>query len=374
MNEKHKLNILFISPLGDEKSGGIAKWTSNILNYYKAASDDSLKITHCFNSVSLGAFDGDSLFVRVRKGISNYLPLYRKVKNYIAKDNIDVLHLCTSASISLIKDILILSYARRYGIKTVTHFHFGRIPSILTNKKWEYYLLRKVINLSNKVVVIDKKSYTALKNLNFSHVDYLPNPLSLDTQELIEKNKKNICKVTNKIVFVGQLLETKGVKELVKATNKLSNVQVHLIGHAPHAQLVEDLKALAGNNWNQWLHIDGPLSFDKVVKEMLSASLFVLPTYTEGFPNVIIESMACACPIITTPVGAIPEMLDIYSSSPCGVCVGVKNVEQLRRAIEDLLKDRELASSLGHRAKDRVYQYYSVNTIWKQLSSIWQSV
>jgi glycosyltransferase involved in cell wall biosynthesis len=59
-------------------------------------------------------------------------------------------------------------------------------------------------------------------------------------------------------------------------------------------------------------------------------AIFVLPTYTEGFPNVILECMASGCPIITTPVGAIPDMLQFGSTQACGACVDVKDVQGLK--------------------------------------------
>ena len=104
---------------------------------------------------------------------------------------------------------------------------------------------------------------------------------------------------------------------------------------------------------------------------MLSCNLFVLPTYTEGFPNVILESMACACPIITTPVGAIPEMLDSKSGHPCGSLVKVRDAQELQARIESYLKAPAEAITMGKYAKNRVYTVYSMDAVWKLLLEVW---
>jgi hypothetical protein len=59
-----------------------------------------------------------------------YSKIVKKISERISYDKPDVLHLCTSASISLVKDFIILQLARKHHVKTVVHYHFGRIPEI----------------------------------------------------------------------------------------------------------------------------------------------------------------------------------------------------------------------------------------------------
>ena len=106
----------------------------------------------------------------------------------------------------------------------------------------------------------------------------------------------------------------------------------------------------------------------------MTCSVFVLPSHTEGFPNVILESMACGCPIVATPVGAIPEMLDADSEKPCGVIVPVNDSVQLRTAIERILDDPAYASLISDNARQKVNEEYSMPKVWNQLVGIWREV
>ena len=228
-----------------------------------------------------------------------------------------------------------------------------------------------VAKLTDKALTMDMRSYETLKKNGFQNVDYCPNPLSLQSLNFIDDIRSKVAKQPNKIVFVGHVLPTKGIFELVKACLQIDDVEVHIIGKAEPA-VRSELEHLAFNkNDGKWMILRGELSQDKVIEEMLSASVFVLPTYTEGFPNVILESMACACPIVTTPVGAIPEMFDANSSEPCGMLVPVRDVDSLRDAIETMLNDVQTAGEYGKRAERKVRQEYSMDKVWQHLEDIW---
>lgn len=361
--------VLLISPVGNQKEGGIAKWTDHLMSYYKA-NQGNLDLKLLYNPKSRESFGTFNIFQRIVAGLANYVPLYRVFCRETKSQHYDVVHICTSASISLTKDLAIVRKAHRRGVKAIVHCHFGRIPEILKTNNLEGRLFGKLMKTVDRLVVMDMKSYHALQSIGYEKVSYLPNPLSPSVQKIIEDNQQ-VQRINNKIVFAGHVVVGKGVFELITACKQLPNIQLKVIGHAPDEMVKLRLMELAGEGYASWLQLTGAIPFEDVIREMLSCSVFVLPTYSEGFPNVIIESMACGCPIVTTPVGAIPEMLNIDSEEPCGICVPVKNTEALREAVQQMLADKGQAAKFGERARNKVYSKYAMSCVWDQLLAIW---
>jgi len=366
------MKVLLVSPYSEKLFGGIINWTKYIVNYHCETSGD-VGLTLLNNENATQVYGSTNLVKRFFAGLSNYLPIVRQFKKMVGNEHFDVAHICTSGAFGLIRDLMVVRAARKKGVKTVAHMHFGRIPQILSSGGWEKWLLRQLASRVDCVVVMDKSSLAALQNCGYNNVRFVPNPLSTDVQQLIEEIGE-IEREPRKIVFAGHVLASKGVKELVEACREIHNIKLEILGKVSDEALREHLYQIAGDDAKQWLSIPGNKPFKEVLQEMKSCAVFVLPSYSEGFPNVILESMACGCPIVATSVGAIPEMLDIKGENPCGICVPPKDVKELRNAIEACLGDPMKAKALGANARKRVNDQYAMPKVWEQLVTVWRKV
>ena len=277
----------------------------------------------------------------------------------------------TSAGLALYKDRIYLLIASFFNVKVVFHYHFGRITELAQRQNGEWRRLEECVKRAAHVIVIDPMSYVTLCKEGFeSKVSYVPNPCSplveaVARQPLSEKKR-------GKFVFVGHVVVTKGVFELVEAFTQMEgNVSLEIMGLCNEG-VRKDLERIASKKGNgRWLSIVGNKDRDYVLGRMKEAEALVLPSYTEGFPNVVLEAMACGCPVLATNVGAIAEMLSVDSEEDaCGICLRSHEVADVRSGVERYLRT-------GEEEKEKVRYKWEKENIrgvynGKSISSVWE--
>ena len=369
------MKILLCTPYletPDVVSSGIGTWARNIMAYNREVGNEIDIVPVSFDrhthieEYTVGGFK------RYYSGIKEVGKCVINAIHKIKSEKPDVVHICTSGHIAFLKDILLTYAAHRKGAKSIVHLHFGRVPSIVEKKGFEYKLLKKVLCSADAVIVIDGKSHKALTDLNFKNIAYIPNPISdvflHEVQQLEEHVKRNY----KSAVFVGHVIPTKGVTELVEGCSKIPDISLRIVGKCS-AEMKERLCALAKERkQDNWMTIVGEIPHTEVIKEMLQADSFIFPSYTEAFPNVILEAMACGCAIASSNVGAIPEILDCEGET-AGICFPAQSSEEVIKAANKLYNDETYRTQLTEKAKKKLYDTYTTEKIWPRLLNIWRT-
>jgi len=370
------MKVLLCTPYLDTPdviSSGIGTWARNIMSHNQDAGNSIDIVPVSFDrhthieEYTVGGFN------RYYSGIKEVGKCVVNAIRKIRTEKPDVVHICTSGSIAFIKDIILTNAAHRRGVRSIVHFHFGRVPSIIEEKGFEYKLLKKVLSSADAVVVIDGESYKALTRLNYKNIVYLPNPISDTFLHEAKEKEEHIKRNYKSAVFVGHVVPTKGVAELVEGCSKVPGLSLRIVGKCS-AEMKEKLCSLAnGRNQGIWMTVVGELPHDEIIGEMLLADTFVFPSYTEAFPNVILEAMACGCSIAASNVGAIPEILD-YNGELTGVCYSPQSAEEVTNAVNKLYQDDNYRAQLSRKAKEKLYNTFTIEKIWPLLINLWQTL
>lgn len=149
------------------------------------------------------------------------------------------------------------------------------------------------------------------------------------------------------LLYVGRLVPAKGLRELMAAWLQLAAhdplLHVAFIGEGA---LRGELEARARQSgMPARVHLPGAAEAEQVAGWMRACDVFCLPSYTEGYPNVLVEALACGRPVVATPVGGIVEIADAENS----LLVPTRDVEALAEAISSALQRPWDESALSRR-------------------------
>lgn len=168
-------------------------------------------------------------------------------------------------------------------------------------------------------------------------------------------------------IFVGNLSHDKGVTDLSAAwtniTEKLPISILVLIGDGP---LSGKLAALGST-----VLVCGPRPNAEVALWMQASDVLVLPSYSEGLPNVVLEAMACELPVVATPVGGIPEAV-VHGKT--GFLLPVGDRCKLASSILTLAQNENLRCSMGKAGRKRIQTVFRWDTYVSHATELYHSV
>lgn len=158
-------------------------------------------------------------------------------------------------------------------------------------------------------------------------------------------------------IYVGGLVESKGIHELAAACEPLlqQRNEFHLacVGDGPSRRVLAELSSRLQRK--DAILLPGRVAPDEVPLYLQGSDFLVLPSHSEGMPQVILEAMSCGLPVVTTRVGGVPEAV---IEGRTGLLVEARHAEPLRGAIERMIVDGPFRSSAGQDGLSRAREVF----------------
>jgi len=181
-----------------------------------------------------------------------------------------------------------------------------------------------------------------------------------------ENNKKNI-------MYAGRIDREKGLFDLVESAKSIcsqkADVSFIIAGDGRDLnKLKRKIKKMGLQNRFTFL---GQIEKDQMIKLYQNATLFILPSYREGLPTVLLEAMSCGLPVIATDVRG---NRDLISNGENGLLVPPKDPKKMAETIITLLEDEKLMERLGKNARKTIIEKYTWNDIFDKFLKYYKSI
>ncbi len=354
------LRVCLVAPV-PPPYGGISHWAQMIIRH--ASSRPDVRILIVDIAPRWRAIHDLTVWKRVIGGGLQFVRDLAKLLWVLLRHRPDAVHLTTSGQLGLVRDLAVLTAAKGFRLGATYHIRFGRIPEIAEAGTREWRLIRRAMALARTVIAIDRATEDAIRrHVPGVRVERVPN--CVESAEAVGAAPAN--PQLRSVMYLGWVIPKKGMAELVDAWSRVRTTGWRLIiagpGEASYRQSLLERCEAAG------IEFTGELGHEHAMGMLASADALVLPSYTEGFPNVVLEAMERGKAIVATAVGGIPEML----SDGCGLLVTPGDRDELANALKRIVNDGELRAQMGQRARARAHSEYSIAAVFDRYVGIWR--
>ena len=175
------------------------------------------------------------------------------------------------------------------------------------------------------------------------------------------------------LLFTGGLVPRKGVQHLIAAfagSRFRAIATLVIVGEGPERPRLERLAGELGVAAS--IRFAGSRPLPEMARWYQACDVFVLPSSAEGLSISLLEAMACARAVITTPAGDSGH--DAVVDGETGLLVGFGDVDGLRAAIDRLLDDRDRVAAVGRAARQLVKDRFTWDRVARQTTDVYDRV
>lgn len=276
----------------------------------------------------------------------HFFKLLIKYVNFILKNKIDIVFNIGIGGIA----ISFISKFFNKKIFSCEHSNLKNLNDNLSKRKCQFLATK----FSNKIITLtekDKNNYIEKFNLSENKVDYIYNFIDNDLLNL--KNEYNIN--SRKIITVGRFDRVKGYDRLVKIAKKVleknKNWEWHIYGDGEEFENIKTL--IKENKLENKLTLKGKV--DNIYELYKEYSFYVMTSYFEGLPMVLLEAKANKLPLVSFDIDTGPS--EIIRHEIDGYLIENNNLKQIVEKIDYLIKNKNIRKEFSDRSKENLYKF-----------------
>ena len=291
-----------------------------------------------------------------------------KVFFYTLFNKYDILHVHMSERMGVFRKGIIIKISRIRKAKVIIHMHgaeFEEWYKSLPDKR--KVKVRNILNSSNKIIILGEywKSFVSSIVEDKNKIEVVYNSVKCPKENLYNLD-------TDKLLFLGAIGKRKGIFDLIETMKilKNKNIKTKLILYGPDVtEGINDI--IRKNDLTDYIEYRGWLNSDNK-KEVFTEeiALNLLPSYNEGLPMTILETMSYGIPNISTNVAAIPEVINKNN----GYINDPGDYKIVAEQIIKFLNNKELRKKLSDNSYKTIKDNFSIEKHITEISKIYDGV
>lgn len=243
------------------------------------------------------------------------------------------------------------------------------------NRKFRHRILSNADNF----IAISKAINEDLNKIvsNKTNIKNIPNGVDIDKYFPIDRTNQIKLRIqlgipTNNemvILFAGAINKRKGIPDLLSAIENLSsNIKCTFIFCGPILEDIGFTKKIEELNGKSNIEVIYAGSIENVHEYMKASNIFVLPSYSEGLPNVLLEAAASGLALISTDIGG---SRDIVSHGQNGFLIPTNDYKAISQNIERLVNDKNMCKNFGTNSRIIALDHFSIDKVSNQYRELY---
>lgn len=274
----------------------------------------------------------------------------------------EIVHIHFSITRSAERKLYFERLARLFGKKIIIHLHCGtQISEIWSPVYDEMFQKADFALMLSQNLMLKVKDYTMACPMD---VLYNPCPV-ISWQDRSDLSSK-------KILFSGTLYQGKGYADMIRAFAKIAYAYPDWsLVFAGNGEVQEGRTLAHELGINSQVCFLGWVNGEQKTKAFQDASIFCLPSYAEGFPMAVLDAWSYGLPVITTPVGGIP---DVAKDGENMLLFSPGDIDALAICMERMISDAELRMRISRASLDFARTTFNVKTINEKLERLYEDM